>query len=359
MDCVESEVAGGKSRDDAQRICAIAYQKKHGVSVQEAAKRAGEKFSADAVERDAELFVAGEYPDKGVTISEDDLDTIVGNFTEQNVLLEHSETPLDGFFGKVKSVWRDGKRLLGKLSLDPNFWALAEKAGARKLSIGLQLDPLRLSEVSLVNAPRVSTAQMFHFSAGDIADYLTREEVISRFAALVGGMSNELNSIGGDTHMADETKTEKVEEKIDFTAELAERDRMSKYKGDSGKSLGIIPDTLVIPPDLKWTAGELLTSDYNVDESAAAAVNMKKNILRGEGLQLMTSPYLTDTDNWYLLCTRRAVRPIIMQDRVPTEFTGLEGNSDNGFMRDQWVYGVRARYNVGYGLWQCAYGASV
>ncbi|MFX8036086.1 Mu-like prophage major head subunit gpT family protein, partial [Acinetobacter baumannii] len=29
--------------------------------------------------------------------------------------------------------------------------------------------------------------------------------------------------------------------------------------------------------------------------------------------------------------------------------------SESAFMRDRYVYGVRARYNVGYGLWQAAY----
>jgi phage major head subunit gpT-like protein len=44
---------------------------------------------------------------------------------------------------------------------------------------------------------------------------------------------------------------------------------------------------------------------------------------------------------------------------VPVEFAALEGTSENGFMRDQYVYGVRARYNVGFGLWQTAYGSQV
>ena len=62
---------------------------------------------------------------------------------------------------------------------------------------------------------------------------------------------------------------------------------------------------------------------------------------------LIVSPRLSDADDWYLVRTD-ASRALILQDREPLEFSALEGNSDSGFMRDQWVYGVRARYNVGY-----------
>jgi phage major head subunit gpT-like protein len=50
---------------------------------------------------------------------------------------------------------------------------------------------------------------------------------------------------------------------------------------------------------------------------------------------------------------------VIFQSRVPVEFAALEGESESGFMRDQYFYGVRARYNVGYGLWQSAFGSQV
>lgn len=132
---------------------------------------------------------------------------------------------------------------------------------------------------------------------------------------------------------------------------------MSKFKDDKGRVMGIIPDTLVVPPDLKWTAMELLESIY-APETETGKTETRKNILR-HALGLTVSPYLTDSNDWFLACTRRVVRPIIFQSRTPVEFSALEANSENGFMRDQYVYGVRARYNVGYGLWQCAYGASV
>jgi phage major head subunit gpT-like protein len=132
---------------------------------------------------------------------------------------------------------------------------------------------------------------------------------------------------------------------------------MMKIKDDKGKPMGVIPDTLVVPPDLKWTAMELLGSTYAPDV-ASGKTDMRKNVLAGT-LNLIVSPYLTNPNNWFLLCTKRAIKPIIFQSRVPVEFTALEGNSENGFMRDEYLYGVRARYNVGFGLWQFAYGSQV
>ena len=130
-----------------------------------------------------------------------------------------------------------------------------------------------------------------------------------------------------------------------------------KFKDDKGKPMGIVPDTLVVPPDLKWTATELLESVY-APEVVSGKTDTRRNVLSGV-VELIVSPYLTDTNDWFLLSTRRIVKPVIFQSRVPIEFAALEGESEAGFMRDQFVYGVRARYNVGYGLWQLAYGSQV
>ena len=132
---------------------------------------------------------------------------------------------------------------------------------------------------------------------------------------------------------------------------------MMKLKDDQGKPMGIVPDTLVVPAELKWAAMEILESLY-ASNAEVGKTDSRKNVLSG-ALDLVVSPYLTNPNCWFLLCTKRIVKPMIFQSRIPVEFSALEGNSENGFMRDEYVYGVRARYNVGYGLWQLAYGADV
>lgn len=61
---------------------------------------------------------------------------------------------------------------------------------------------------------------------------------------------------------------------------------------------------------------------------------------------------------WYLLDTSRAVRPIIWQEREKYEFQQLtQENSEYVFLNDSYLYGIRARVNAGFGLWQMAYGS--
>lgn len=58
---------------------------------------------------------------------------------------------------------------------------------------------------------------------------------------------------------------------------------------------------------------------------------------------------------WYLMCTTRPIKPIIFQRRKPYELKRMDSPTDeNVFMRAEYVYGVQARVNVGYGLWQLA-----
>ncbi|VVE59788.1 Mu-like prophage FluMu major head subunit gpT [Pandoraea captiosa] len=62
---------------------------------------------------------------------------------------------------------------------------------------------------------------------------------------------------------------------------------------------------------------------------------------------------------WYLLDTTRIVKPIIYQDRKPYNFVAMDKDDDeNVFNRKEYRYGVDARSNVGFGLWQLAYASS-
>lgn len=59
---------------------------------------------------------------------------------------------------------------------------------------------------------------------------------------------------------------------------------------------------------------------------------------------------------WYLLDTTRVLKPVILQKRKNYNFVAMDKETDdNVFMRKEYVYGVDARLNAGYGLWQLAY----
>lgn len=59
---------------------------------------------------------------------------------------------------------------------------------------------------------------------------------------------------------------------------------------------------------------------------------------------------------WYLLDTSKIVKPLIYQVRKDYNFVAMDKETDdNVFNRKEYVYGVDARSNVGFGLWQLAY----
>jgi len=153
------------------------------------------------------------------------------------------------------------------------------------------------------------------------------------------------------------TQSNKGTSALDASALQSAITAMMKFKDDRGKLLGIVPDVLVVPPDLQWTAMELLESTYWPEEGSSTA-RLASNVLKGK-LDLIVSPYLTDSNDWFVLSTKGVLKPILLQSRTPVEFAALESDSETGFMRDQYIYGVRARYNAGYGLWQTAYGSKV
>lgn len=61
---------------------------------------------------------------------------------------------------------------------------------------------------------------------------------------------------------------------------------------------------------------------------------------------------------WFLLDLSRAVKPIIWQERESYDFQTVTDPKDTKvFLSDQYLYGIRARVNCGFGLWQLAYGS--
>ncbi len=133
---------------------------------------------------------------------------------------------------------------------------------------------------------------------------------------------------------------------------------MMRFTDDQGRPMGTRPNLLVIPPELYWEATQLLNSTFFPDPASIGSQDLAINPLRGM-LTLLTTPFLASPANWFLLDTSRIVRAVVLQMRKEFEFNALEASSENGFLRDQFLYGVRARYNVGFGDWRAAYGAQV
>ncbi|MCX7800057.1 MAG: hypothetical protein N2109_06895 [Fimbriimonadales bacterium] len=116
--------------------------------------------AAPWVERRAKLFEAGEYPDKGLSVTAQDLASLAERFEGPvPVLIEHAESPLH--LGELASVEAVGGELFGTVRLTEEADRLARRSGASSLSVALSPDLSRILEVSLVRHPRVPDARLF------------------------------------------------------------------------------------------------------------------------------------------------------------------------------------------------------
>ena len=81
------------------------------------------------------------------------------------------------------------------------------------------------------------------------------------------------------------------------------------------------------------------------------------------GGKVVSNLYGTDPTTkpaWFLLDTSRTLKPIIWQERIKPALQGTNRNKDSfdmdshAFMKDEFLYGVRARGNAGFSFWQLA-----
>lgn len=118
------------------------------------------------IEREAKLFEAGSYPDKGLEVSEEQLQSLVDGFTAPvPLMVEHLAQGWQ--IGQLKRLWRRGKELFGRLTLLPEAEALLKRLGIRGISVAVTPDVKRIVEVSVTATPRVADARLL--SAGSVA----------------------------------------------------------------------------------------------------------------------------------------------------------------------------------------------
>lgn len=128
---------------------------------------------------------------------------------------------------------------------------------------------------------------------------------------------------------------------------FAMRAAMAGFLGDNGRPLGIQGMTLVVPPALEKVALETV---------AAATVSTGGTNVAYQLAKVVVIPELggdtTKDKTWYLLDTRKMIKPFVFQDRRKTEFVAkFDIGDDNVVMRDEYLWAASGRYNIGYGPW--------
>jgi phage major head subunit gpT-like protein len=154
-----------------------------------------------------------------------------------------------------------------------------------------------------------------------------------------------------DHPVAGSTQSNKGTSALDATSFAAGRLALMKMKDDKGRPINQNPNLLlVIPPDLLATAEGIIEAEYLA--SGATNTNYKK-------ARILVSPWLTDTNNWYLLNTNGTILPFVLQEREFIPMEALEEGSESNWWNKTNYYGTYWRGNAGYGLYQKAYGAIV
>lgn len=117
------------------------------------------------------IFKAGEYPDKGITISAADIARLASTSSTIPISIGHPsvDSPIDGMMGVVTDIEARGEELWG--TPKPAKWLdelLPDEVG---ISVWLTWSPQRLVDASIVSSPRVDGASLrraieYAFSAG-------------------------------------------------------------------------------------------------------------------------------------------------------------------------------------------------
>lgn len=125
---------------------------------------------------------------------------------------------------------------------------------------------------------------------------------------------------------------------------------MASYVGEDGLPLGIMPNLLVVPPQLKLAATIIMNGGlYSPITGQAGAGSIAiENGLKG-WCEILVVPELANSPtSWFLLDTSKAIKPFVFQNRRAPNFVARDNPADSKvFDLKKYTYGVDYRGNVG------------
>jgi phage major head subunit gpT-like protein len=120
---------------------------------------------------------------------------------------------------------------------------------------------------------------------------------------------------------------------------------MVSYTGEDGQPLGVMPNLLIIPPQLKKTALEILNATLVANAGGTAGV---ENVLKGWADVLVIPELANAPTRWYLADVSKPMKPIVYQNRRADQFVSRDNAQDpKVFDQKKYTYGVDNRKNVG------------
>ncbi len=173
------------------------------------------------------------------------------------------------------------------------------------------------------------------------------------FVLLPGGFTNKCydgQPFFSDAHkVGKKTISNKGTAKLSPESYAAARAAIMSMTDEHGRALKIVPDLLVTGPALESEARKILLADQ---------IDGTTNVLKGTAEPLAVPDLAGNDSMWFLLCTKKPIKPLIYQERQKAKFVSMTAeNDENVFMRKEFLYGADSRGNSGYAFWQMAYGS--
>ncbi len=135
------------------------------------------------------------------------------------------------------------------------------------------------------------------------------------------------------------------------------RSTMAAYIGENGYPLGVVPQTIIVPPQLELAANTVAKSNtYAIPASGGGAIGPTTAMATVQNLlgtfEVIVVPELANAPTiWYLADLSKPAKPFVYQPRVAPELVARFNPQDPAvFDLDNFIWGCRARYNVGYTL---------
>ncbi len=129
----------------------------------------------------------------------------------------------------------------------------------------------------------------------------------------------------------------------------AARAQMMSLVDEAGRPLNLVPDLLITGPALEGMARSILMPGL----TAATTRDWV-----GTAEYLVVPMLSTNPNAWYLIDTKRPMKPFIYQTRKPLQFVQMNKPTDYPvFMNKKFIFGCDCRDNAGYGLWPLCYGS--
>lgn len=122
------------------------------------------------------------------------------------------------------------------------------------------------------------------------------------------------------------------------------RAAMMGYTGEDGEPLGVMPNLLIVPPQLEDTANTIVMAEFG----AGGATNVQ----RGQARVLVVPELANQGTTWYVADVSHAIKGLVWQLRKAPEFVAKTAlTDDNVFFQKQFIWGVDARGVGGFGPW--------